>query len=65
MSMFNELEEGNKLQLDFSKLAKISESCPDVLPVAVQNIDTGVVILVAYANERALNRSIGTRTAFF
>lgn len=65
MENAKELEEGNKLQLDFSKLAKISESCPNVLPVAVQNIDTSEVILIAYTNERALKVAIETRTAVF
>jgi phosphoribosyl-AMP cyclohydrolase len=65
MGTVNELEEGKKLQLDFSKLAKIAASCPDVLPVAVQNIDTGEVILLAYTNEQALKSAIATRTAVF
>jgi len=63
--MSKELEEGSQLQLDFSKLAKVSANCPDVLPVAVQDVDTGEVILVAYANEVALQRAIETRTAVF
>jgi len=61
----NQLEEGNKLQLDYAKLAKISAKCPDVIPVAVQNIDTQEVILVAYINERALKLAIETKTAVF
>ncbi|MGE5582608.1 MAG: phosphoribosyl-AMP cyclohydrolase [Bacillota bacterium] len=61
----NSLEEGKTLQLDFAKIAKIAAKCPDVIPVAVQNADTKEVILVAYANEKALNASIQTRTAVF
>ena len=61
----NQLEEGNKLQLDYAKLAKVSAKCPDVIPVAVQNIDTQEVILVAYINERALKLAIETKTAVF
>lgn len=61
----NELEEGNELTLDFSKLAKVAANCPDVLPVAVQNVDTSEIILVAYANALALERSLETRTAVF
>ena len=60
-----ELEEGAKLQLDFSKLAKVAARCPDVLPVAVQNADTKEVILVAYVNEQALKKSLETRSAVF
>jgi phosphoribosyl-AMP cyclohydrolase len=61
----NTLEEGNDLTLDFGKLAKVAANCPDVLPVAVQNVDSGEIILVAYANRQALERSIETRTAVF
>ena len=61
----NLLEEGNELQLDFSKIAKVAAKCPDVIPVAVQNADTKEVILVAYANETALKKAIETRTAVF
>jgi phosphoribosyl-AMP cyclohydrolase len=56
-----ELEEGTTLQLDFDKLAKAAQ-CPGVLPVAVQNIDTKEVILVAYINRLALDKTIETRT---
>lgn len=61
----NPLEEGKTLQLDFSKLFKATEKCPDILPVAVQNADTNEVILIAYTNEQALKKSIETRTAVF
>jgi phosphoribosyl-AMP cyclohydrolase len=59
------LEEGTGLQLDFSKLARTAQKCPDVIPVAVQNIDTGEVILVAYANRAALDAAVKSRTAVF
>lgn len=61
----NELEEGDRLALDFSKLAKVAAACPDVLPVAVQHADTGEVILVAYANETALKHSLESGNATF
>jgi phosphoribosyl-AMP cyclohydrolase len=59
------LEEANSLQLDFTKLAKVSRTCPDVIPVAVQNIDTGEVILIAYTNRTALDAAVKSRTAVF
>lgn len=59
------LEEGTTLQLDFTKIAKVAEKCPDVIPVAVQNFDTKEVILVAYVNEKALKVAVETRTAVF
>ena len=61
----NQIEEGTTLQLDFSKLAKSVKTSPDIIPVAVQNIDTKDVILVAYVNEQALKTAIKTRTAVF
>jgi len=60
-----ELEEGKRLTLDFSKLARAAQKCPEVIPVAVQNIDTGEVVLVAYVNEQALKASVESRTAVF
>ena len=59
------IEEGDELRLDFHKLEKAVASSPGILPVAVQNVDTGEVILVAYVNEQALKRAIETRTAVF
>jgi phosphoribosyl-AMP cyclohydrolase len=61
----NELEEGTRLQLDFSKLEKAVKNAPGIVPVAVQNVDTREVILVAYVNEQALKVAIDTRTAVF
>jgi phosphoribosyl-AMP cyclohydrolase len=60
--MSKELEEGIALKLDFSKIAKIAETSPDVIPVAVQHADTGDVILVAYTNEFAMKTSFEKRT---
>ena len=60
--MSKELEEGSTLQVDFSKIAKIAASSPDVIPVAVQHADTREIILVAYTNEYALKTSLEKRT---
>lgn len=60
-----ELEEGTELKLDFAKIAKIADKCRDVIPVAVQNVDTKEIILIAYINELALKTAIQTRTAVF
>ncbi len=59
------LEEGADLNLDFDKLAKAVAGSKGIIPVAVQNADTGEVILVAYANQAALDKSIETRKAVF
>jgi phosphoribosyl-AMP cyclohydrolase len=61
----NELEEGRALRIDFRKLLKATTACPDIVPVAVQNVDTGDVILIAYANQRALEASVASRSAVF
>lgn len=60
-----EIEEGEELRLDFQKLAKAVAACPGIIPVAVQNVDTGEVILLAYVNREALQRAIETRSAVF
>jgi phosphoribosyl-AMP cyclohydrolase len=61
----NQLEEGTALHLDFAKLVKSLGKEPNIMPVAVQNINTKEVILVAYVNERALKAAVKTRTAVF
>ena len=49
-----ELEEGAVLALDFGKLNKVAACGQDLVPVAVQDADSGEVLIVAYANEEAL-----------
>ena len=60
-----DLEEGSVLKLDFNKIEKIAKQSGGVIPVAVQDADTKEVILVAYINELALNKSIETKIATF
>ena len=60
--MSKALEEGSTLQLDFTKIAKVASKCSDVIPVAIQNADTGEVILVAYTNEIAFKKTLESRT---
>jgi phosphoribosyl-AMP cyclohydrolase len=64
MTAINELEEGVTLALDFTKLARLPGGA-GVIPCAVQDADTGEVILIAYVNERALEAAIRTRSAVF
>ena len=54
------IEETDELMLDFEKIAKI-DPVNQVIPVAVQNLDTKEVILIAYINEEALRESIRQR----
>jgi phosphoribosyl-AMP cyclohydrolase len=58
----NNIEEGSELRLDWKKLAKATASSPGIVPVAIQNADTGEVILVAYTNELAFNKALETRS---
>ncbi len=59
------LEEGPQLLLDFEKLDKIAATKSAVVPVVVQDADTGEVLLVGYANEEALRYTLEKRTAAF
>ena len=54
------IEETDELMLDFDKIAKIDPK-NHVIPVAVQNMHTKEVILIAYVNELALQESIKRR----
>jgi phosphoribosyl-AMP cyclohydrolase len=60
-----ELEEGSELRLDFSKLQKVAGRGEPVLPVVVQDADSKEVLVVAYANQAALEHSLKTGTATF
>ncbi|NBB78393.1 MAG: phosphoribosyl-AMP cyclohydrolase [Verrucomicrobia bacterium] len=49
-----ELEEGEVLNLDFTKLRKVANCESDVLPAVAQDARTGEVLIVGYANDLAL-----------
>ncbi len=59
------LEEGNSIQLDFGKLKKVAQCEQDVLPVAVQDADSGEVLIVAYANQEAFQYTVEHGIATF
>ncbi len=54
------IEETSELMLDWDKLSAMSPE-NHVIPVAVQNLDTKEVILIAYINKEALEESIRLR----
>lgn len=54
----NVLEEGSQLSLQFGKRNGL-------LPVVVQEYDSGQVLMVGYANQEALRQTITTRYATF
>ncbi len=59
--ILNKTEESDQLSLDFKKLTKATAHCPDIIPVAVQNADTGELILLAYTNQQAFQLSMRSR----
>ena len=59
----NELEEGTALRLEYDKLCKIGEQDLRVVPVVLQNADSGDVLYVAYANREALEKTLELRQA--
>jgi len=54
----DDLEEGTTLGLDWDKLAKIGAGGQRVLPVVLQEADSGEVLFVGYANEEALQATL-------
>ena len=63
--MSKELEEGSALQLDFTKLKKVANCGADVVPVGVQDAETGELLIIAYANHAALDHTLKTGHATF
>ena len=53
------------LCLDFSKLGKIAEICPNVIPVVVQDWQSREVLILAYANQKAVKETLKRRVAVF
>lgn len=53
------VEETNELKLDFKKITRMIGQ--EVIPVAIQNVNTKEIILVAYTNEPAMLESIKLR----
>ena len=63
--MSKELEEGPVLQLDFSKLESVAACAPGVIPAVAQNIDNGLVLMVGYVNQEALQTALAEKIAVF
>ena len=61
----DELEEGQKLFLDYEKLSKVAMGGESVLPVVVQDADSAEVYIIAYANELALQTTLQEGMATF
>lgn len=59
------LEEGSTILIDFEKLRSVARSPDPVVPVAVQDIETKELLILAYANEKALRHTLETGLATF
>ena len=60
-----ELEHGSVLNLDFTKLRKVASCEADVLPAVAQDVRTGEVLIVGYANQLALDTALECGMATF
>ncbi len=63
--MSKEREEGLKLELDFSKLKKVAETGAEVVPAIAQDVESGEVLIVGYANALALETALKEKKATF
>ncbi|MDG2112924.1 MAG: phosphoribosyl-AMP cyclohydrolase [Actinomycetota bacterium] len=61
--MSADLEEGLVQQLDFDKIGKIGRDGHQVVPVVLQEADTGEVLFIGYANEEAYQLTLERQSA--
>ncbi|MBF0386561.1 MAG: phosphoribosyl-AMP cyclohydrolase [Candidatus Omnitrophica bacterium] len=59
------LENGPALLIDFEKLRKVSACGEPVVPVIVQDASSREVLILAYANEKALRHTLESGLATF
>ena len=59
------LEEGTILNLDFKKLKKAARCEEDIIPAIAQDAHTGEVLIVGYANQKALDTARKENMATF
>ena len=63
MSEVDALEEGLAVQLDFDKVGKIGRAGHQVVPVVLQDADSGDVLFIGYANEEAYRETLARGSA--
>ena len=61
----HEIEEGNEFLLDFEKLDKVARCGQPLVPVAVQDAGTKEILVLAYANQAALDHTLEKQVATF
>ena len=59
----NDLEEGTAARIDFGKVAQIGRDGHQVVPVVLQDADSGDVLFIGYANDEALRLTFERRSA--
>ena len=59
------LEEGEKLDLDFTKLSKVASCGEELIPAVAQDSNTKEVLIVGYVNRLALDHALENRVAVF
>lgn len=60
-----DLEEGQNLNIDFTKIGQVAAGSEDVVPVVAQDATTGEVLIVGYANQLALDFTLREKIAAF
>ncbi len=65
MAVDVKLEEGTSIQLDFGKLNRVAQTGHSVIPVAVQDVESKAVLLIGYANRKALDHALEHGVATF
>ncbi len=63
--MSKDLEEGSQLSLDFDKIASVAQTASGVIPAVAQDADSGLVLIVGYVNELALEAALKRNQAVF
>jgi phosphoribosyl-AMP cyclohydrolase len=63
--MGHELEEGDQLSMEFSKLEQVVAGSPGVIPAVAQDMDSGLVLIVGYVNKEALETALARKRAVF
>ena len=58
-------EEGTLLDIDFTKLRAVAACGQDLIPAVAQDVETGEVLIVGYANALALETARRERMATF
>jgi phosphoribosyl-AMP cyclohydrolase len=59
----NALEEGLEVSLDFDKVVKIGRAGHQVVPVVLQDADSGDVLFIGYANKEAYRLTLERQSA--